>query len=320
MTPSTASTDVGSHPGAERYLATAHLDLMAIDDVAIPELHRIAMLPAVRRSWRTRGTYVRPEEWTSFLLGRNLFQSYAVERSTGRIVGYTELYDASALDGYAHLSTFAHPDFWLAGTSVEQVVGTLALAFARFPLRKVVAHLPVENAARLGGLDDLARHVGTLADHVLIEGAYADVAIYEVTRAGFERALHGRLGSGRHGWPLLGPGPDGRVRMDRDGGSAEVDEVDEVDVGAVEALAAFDGWAGSLPVGPAGPPMVADLDSLHWLEVLDLVESSLGRAVDPGALQAASTLEEIRRFLAAQLGTDTDTDTDGAVGRSATGR
>lgn len=280
MGSSTSPTAAGRHPGSERYLATARLDLMAIDDVAIPELHRIAMLPAVRRSWRTRGTYVPAEGWTSFLLGRNLFQSYAVERSTGRIVGYTGLYDASALDGYAHLSTFAHPDCWLAGTSVEQVVGTLALAFERFPLRKVVAHLPVQNAARLGGLGDLARHVGTLAGHVLIDGAHADVAVYEITRAQFERALAGRLGAAL------------RVGGPSDAGSAV----------AEAGLAAFDAWVGSLPVGAAGRLGVEDLDSLHWLELLDLVEQALGRTVEVGALQAAASLDEVRAFLAVQLG------------------
>lgn len=54
--PSTTAFELGN--GAEILLATAHLDLMAIDEQVIPELHRIAMIPAVRRGWRTRGTYV----------------------------------------------------------------------------------------------------------------------------------------------------------------------------------------------------------------------------------------------------------------------
>lgn len=159
---------------------------------------------------------------------------------------------------------------------MAQVVGTLALAFERFPLRKVVAHLPAENAARLGGLHQVADHVGTLVEHVLIEGTYADVAIFETTRADFERTLAGRLGAALQ--PVRVPDDPRPGRTADSSGAGDPREL-------AAALAAFDAW----------------VDSLHWLEVLDLVETALGRAVDPEALRAGESLVDIRRFLADHL-------------------
>lgn len=280
--------DHRTDPATELLLATAHLDLMAMDDRAIPELHRIAMLPAVRRSWRTRGNYIPPSEWANLLFGQSLFQCYALCRDDGRIVGYTELFDASALDGYAHLSTFSHPDVWRTGLPVEHVVGTLALAFDRFPLRKVVAHLPVGNLARLGGLDSIADHVGTLREHVLIDGTYSDVAVFEITRAEFRRVVDGRLGTALR-FDGVAPVP-GRSAP----GSGTGQERDA-------ALAAFDGWIASLSSTSHGPPTMDELDSLHWLEMLDLVETALGRLIDPEALRSAGSLDDVRLFLESQL-------------------
>jgi len=275
----TADLTGTTEPGPDAHLlrSTAHLDLLAMDERAIPELQRIAMMPAVRRTWRTRGGYVAPQDWANLLLGQNLFECYARDRTNGRVVGYTELFDASTLDGYAHLSAFAHPDVWNTGMPVEQVIGALDLAFDRLPLRKVVAHLPAENVARLRGLHQVADHVGTLSEHLLIEGTYVDVSIFEITREAFGRAVDERLGAALR--PIAAPATFGP------GGGAG-------------ALADFDAWVDQVFAHPTEPPRLDELDSLHWVEVLDLVERALGRAVEPEALRGGESLADVRRFLA----------------------
>lgn len=280
--------------GSELLLRTAHLDLMAIDEAAIPELHRIAMMPAVRRNWRTRGQYVSPSDWMNLLFGQSLFQSYARNSFTGSLVGYTELFDASMVDGYAHLSTFSHPSTWNTGLPLEHAIGTLTLAFDKFPLRKVVAHVPEENLTRLSNLHHISTRVGTLTDHLLIDGEYADVAIFEISRVQLNELVANMFSSVLERRSAVATSH--RADTDRHRHTIE-------DGGLEDALAAFDEWADSLP-GESwriGDKSIDDLDSLHWVEILDIVESIIGRAVEPDALRAGGSVSDIRRFLESDL-------------------
>lgn len=201
-----------------------------------------------------------------------------------------ELFDSSIIDGYAHLSTFSHPDSWNTGLPLEHAIGTLFLAFDKFPLRKVVAHVPEENMGRLKDLDRISTHVGTLTDHVLIDGEHVDVSIFEISRAHFDELVANKFRSVlRRGSVADHPN---RADTDRNDGASRNTNADT-------ALSAFDEWADSLPGANwrTDDRRIDDLDSLHWIEIIEIVETATGRTVEPDALRAGGSVRDIRRFL-----------------------
>jgi RimJ/RimL family protein N-acetyltransferase len=87
-------------------------------------------------------------EYQRRLVGHPGFRA-AVDRGTGRLLGWFQLEDAEGRPGELELGYRLHPDVWGAGLATEGAAALLADALARPEVTRVFAHSLLSNPASI---------------------------------------------------------------------------------------------------------------------------------------------------------------------------
>lgn len=158
-------------------------------------LHRLAMAPEVRRSWRTRGSYWSPAE-LQHRVGTDPHVALVVtDRDDGPPLGLVELHDLDLVDRRAQLGLMTAPETWASPAAAEAALLFLRFAFDALPLDKVACTVQGTNVRAVRALGRLLAHEGTLRRHLNIDGTWVDLEVYAVWRHDLpelERRLGGR--------------------------------------------------------------------------------------------------------------------------------
>ena len=248
------------------------LELRELQRADLGPLHEMAMEPTVRRRWRTRGEWVDPPRWESFLMAGSSWRAVATERSTGLIVGYAELTDLNLLDGHAQITAFADPRSWRRGLPAEMTVSFMRAAFDRYPLHRLYLVVASDNVEPLHSVARRFPVEGRLVQHLNIDGKWLDSLIIAISRDEFGAAAERVQGS---------------TCADQGCGLARAPgrHVSEV-IASGRAITSAE----------ARKVAISDLDSLEILELVVAIEEAKGHLVATELMDSFATVGDAELF------------------------
>jgi RimJ/RimL family protein N-acetyltransferase len=152
--------------------ALAELDAFAEVRAAIdPFDEHIPADPGERREYERR------------LVGNPGFLA-AVERATGRVLGWFQLEDVAGVPGEVELGYRMRPDAWGKGYATEGAQALLADALARPGVRRVYAHALLANPGSLRVMEKIGMTYARPWDYKGLPGAEYEALAAEVAREG----------------------------------------------------------------------------------------------------------------------------------------
>ena len=224
--------------------------------------------------WKFRGSRMHPSVFPHALTGDSV--ETVVLLHNEEMVGLAQLTNHSPLDGTVELSIVAFRDHQGSTAFTLALDPALRLLTSMVNARKIYANLTSLSLEQLGDPRRYGfRHVATLGDHLLLSGSLTDLHVYETEPTELVAALDRRV-SRRTGFRPLSEPSSKRV---------------------LSAIAEFSG----VPVeGLENEGASVALDSLALVELLDLLETTLGRTITAETLGTVETARDAA-LLARQL-------------------
>ena len=240
----------------------------------LPAVHRLAVQPAIRTSWRTRG-----DLWSFAQLEQHVAADphvALVVTSVGddELLGLVELHDVDLVDARAQLAILIDPAAWASGVAAEAAVLFAGFAFGSLPLEKLACTVQASNQRVVHALHRLLDHEGTLRRHLNVHGTWTDLEVFALWREQLP-ALEATVGLG------VSAGPPGRP-------SASSGRQLRHELRAIVVAAGHDATH-------LDQLCFADLDSLAVIEVVLAAEEHLGREI---AIEALALDQPITDLLA----------------------
>lgn len=157
--------------------------------------------PAVAVAWRTRFRAPTPDVVFECLNAANL-TLVCREDGSKRPVCIFQIHDLDCRFWHAQVSALGDPLRHGTPTMGRALIFGMAVAFARYPVRKVYAEALDWAPVGARGLRYLRRFdlEGTLRDHVFVGGRWCDVRLYALWRSAFLDIAPARVQADARGW------------------------------------------------------------------------------------------------------------------------
>ncbi len=148
----------------------------------LPVLHQLAVDPAVRASWRTRGDLWSFRQFEQHVAADPQVSLVATALDDDLPLALLELHDLDLLDARAQLAALVHPGAWAAGVAAEAAVLFARFAFGAYPIDKLACTVQATNRRADPALRRVLDHEGTLRRHLNVHGAWIDLELYALWR------------------------------------------------------------------------------------------------------------------------------------------
>ncbi len=146
-------------------------------------VYRLETSPELLVRWRFHGRTPSPEESTRSLFDGVLAQFLAVEKTSGKPIGFVNVHDPNLFNATAHLAAIAMPDSRNAALMIDACMPLVEYAFALFPMRKLYAEVLDFNLVQFESIvGKFFETEGCLVGDHYFNGQYWNKHILAITR------------------------------------------------------------------------------------------------------------------------------------------
>jgi len=237
-------------------------------------LYSLLAIPQVGLRFRSRGSTPSPEDFRA-LLWRDVFAQFMTETvdSKRQPLGYVSSYNANLRNGVAYLATIGSPRAIGTGLMMRAMSLLISYLFDNWPFRKLYFESPEATFASFSSvLAGLFVEEGRLREFEFTGKGYDDVVVCSLEREAWARAVPAGLSVSAAAARRAVAQPV-VVQLGSDNGAAGAIDLDRF-LGIVSQV------IGSVPQSADNTIRGLNIDSLHVLEILSIIEELAGRSLE----------------------------------------